>query len=138
MREAKAYNPPLLFLVGLLAFCLGILNGIFAVLDKVDKGPAKSLGYVLIWISISALVAVLSAIVLQIKKAKSPEQAPQKPTEGAALETYKKDMKASDRLIFWCMVAPVVPGFFVVVACVRLGIAIANPTNVITIIKGGP
>ncbi|MGH7050497.1 MAG: hypothetical protein ACREE5_07615, partial [Acetobacteraceae bacterium] len=64
-RRHDPFRPLLQFLGGLIAFCLGIVVGVFAALPKEGQKllpiSEATLGGVLTFISISALVATLAA-----------------------------------------------------------------------------
>ncbi len=109
VRDSKAYNPPLLFLVGLLTFCLGVIAAVFGAVDKTAAAPGPLLGPVLAWTAITALVATLAAAALQIAR-----------SSGA------KDAAPPCWLVYAAVLAPIIPGAIIVIACVRLGAAIAG------------
>lgn len=140
--EPGAYNPPILFLVALIGFCLGILNGIFDALDKVAQEPGKSLGYVLIWISVTALVAAIAAIVIQVKKYMAGKP---KPKEGEPVqekkagddEAYEQALRKAKPLIIVCMAAPIIPGALAVVACVHIGLKMVGSVGWLAVLTGG-
>ena len=58
------------FLVGLIGFCLALMVAIFSTLHNFPAGscnPAyRMLGGVLVWISITALVATMCAVIAQL------------------------------------------------------------------------
>ncbi len=109
VRDSKAYQPPLLFLVGLLTFCLGVIAAVFGAVDKTAAAPGPLLGPVLAWTAITALVATLAAAALQITRCLGAKDAPPPPG-----------------LVYVAVLAPIIPGVIVVIACIRLGTAIAG------------
>lgn len=112
MRDSKAYQPPLLFLVGLLTFCLGVIAAIFGAVDKTAVAPGPLLGPILAWTAITALVATIMAAALQIARSLGAKDAPP-PTP----------------LVYVAVLAPIIPGVIVALACVRLGAAIAGTSG---------
>lgn len=112
MRDSKAYQPPLLFLVGLLTFSLGVIAAIFAAVDKTAVAPGPLLGPILAWTAITALVATIAAAALQITRSLGAKDAPP-PTA----------------LVYAAVLAPIIPGVIVAIACVRLGAAIAGTSG---------
>jgi hypothetical protein len=109
MRDSKAYNPPLLFLAGLLTFCLGVIAAVFGAVDKTGSGHGPLLGPVLAWAAITALVGTIAVAALQIARCLGDKDKP--PPTG---------------LVYVAVVAPILPGVMIVIACVRLGAAIAG------------
>ncbi len=75
--EKKKFDPfrnAILFLAGLLAFCLSIIVGIFGTMSDFEKSQDDVLagwllGGVLAWISLAALAATVSMLILQVWKA---------------------------------------------------------------------
>ena len=111
MEEKKKYNPALIFLAGLLTFCLGVIGAVFSALDKVGSGPNKLLGYVLAWAALTALTGTISAAVLQADKCIRGKQAP------------------PNWLIVASIAVPILPGIVLVIACARLSAALLDPTG---------
>lgn len=119
MRDSKAYQPPLLFLVGLLTFCLGVIAAIFGAVDKTAVAPGPLLGPILAWTAITALVATIMAAALQIARCLGAKDAPPPPP-----------------LVYVAVLAPIVPGVIMVIACIRLGSAIAGGSGLWSSISG--
>lgn len=113
MRDSKAYNPPLLFLVGLLTFCLGVIAAIFGAIDKIDGLPGKLLGSVLAWAAVTALVGTISVAVLQISRSLGQKDDPPPPW-----------------LVYATILTPLPFGVVVAISCVRLGAAIAGTDGI--------
>ena len=71
-KKHDPYRTTILFLAGLIAFCLAVIVGIFSAFPDppVDTRDVvyRMLGGVLAWISITALVATVSAAIAQILK----------------------------------------------------------------------
>jgi NADH:ubiquinone oxidoreductase subunit 6 (subunit J) len=109
MRDSKAYNPPLLFLVGLLTFCLGVIAAIFGAIDKTAAAPGPWLGPILAWTAITALVGTVMAAALQIARGLGD-----------------KDAAPPTWLVYVTVLLPIIPGVMIVIACVRLGTAISG------------
>jgi hypothetical protein len=109
VRDSKAYIPALLFLVGLLTFCLGVIAAIFGSIDKTAAAPGPLLGPVLAWTAITALVATVMAAALQLTRC-----------------LRGKDEPPPTGLVCIAVLAPIVPGVIVTIACIRLGTAIAG------------
>jgi hypothetical protein len=109
MRDSKAYNPPLLFLVGLLTFCLGVIAALFGAIDKTAAAPGPLLGPILAWTAITALVGTVMAAALQIARCLGD-----------------KDAAPPTWLVYVTVLLPIIPGVMIVIACVRLGTTIAG------------
>lgn len=109
MDESKAYNPPLLFLAGLLTFCLGVIAAVFSAIDKTSSAHFPLLGPVLAWTAVTALVGTIAVAVLQIARSRGGKSNP--PPKG---------------LVCCAVILPIVPGVVMVVACLRLGASIAG------------
>jgi hypothetical protein len=117
--EQKGHDPyrtTIQFLAGLIAFCLAVIVGIFSAFPDppVDATDVvyRMLGGVLAWISITALVATISALITQILKRAHHEKpgAAGPPWWGLAL----------------LMSIPAGLGAMAVTYCVRGGAAILN------------
>ena len=109
MDQSKAYNPLLLFLAGLLTFCLGVIVAVFSALDKVGTAHGPLLGPVLVWAAITALVGTCAAGALQYARSQTG-------TTGVP----------SKNLLCGAVFVPVLFGVGLTVACIRLGVAISG------------
>ena len=119
MDLSKAYNPPLLFLAGLLTFCLGVIVGVFSVIDKAATGHGPLLGPVLVWAAITALVGTIAVGSLQYARSQTgTTRAPSK------------------NLLCAAVFIPVLFGIGLTVACLRLGIAISGKGGFWTVLTG--
>lgn len=119
MDHSKTYNPPLLFLAGLLTFCLGVIVGVFSAIDKAATGHGPLLGPVLAWAAITALVGTIAIGVLQYARSQTgTTRAPSK------------------NLLCAAVFIPVLFGIGLTVACLRLGVAISGQTGFWTVLTG--
>lgn len=119
MDHSKAYNPPLLFLAGLLTFCLGVIAAIFSAIDKVGAAHGPLLGPVLAWAAITALVGTIAVGVLQYARSQTGTT-----------------NKPSKELLCAAIFIPVVFGIGLTVACIRLGVAISGKGGVWPVLTG--
>lgn len=119
MDHSKAYNPPLLFLAGLLTFCLGVIAAVFSAIDKVGAAHGPLLGPVLAWAAITALVGTFAVGTLQYARSQTgPSVAPAK------------------GLLFGAVCVPIVFGIGLTIACLRLGVAISGGSGLWPVLTG--
>ena len=116
------FRPYLQFLIGLITFALAILVGVFAALPKEKEALATPfgavLGGVLAWMSLAALVATLSAAIVQATKYWHSR---------ANKRGIVPAFTARKGGWLWlAALAPVVPGFVAVLYCLRAGAAMLN------------
>lgn len=119
MDQSKAYNPPLLFLAGLLTFCLGVIAAVFSAIDKVGAAHGPLLGPVLAWAAVTALVGTFAVGTLQYARSQTGTT-----------------NKPSRELLFAAIFIPVLFGVGLTAACLRLGIAISGKEGVWTALTG--
>jgi len=121
--DQKAHDPyrtTIHFLAGLIAFCLAVIVGIFNAFPDppIDTGSVvyRMFGGVLAWISITALVATVSALIAQIRKYRY--RVKQKRGDNPA-DPWKLELAL-------LMGIPTLFGAIAVAYCVRGGAAILN------------
>lgn len=119
MDHSKGYNPPLLFLAGLLTFCLGVIAAVFSAIDKVAAAHGSLLGPVLAWAAVTALVGTVSVGTLQYARSQTG------PT-----------LKPSKELLFAAVFIPILFGIGLTMACLRLGIAISGGSGLWPVMTG--
>lgn len=109
------YRTAIFFIAGVLAFCLSVIVGIFAILPDYAKWKdapfAHMVGGVLAWISIAALSATICGGILQIMKR----------NYFADIDAGETGVKPTNEAISFLMVVPILPGAFAVSDCVRGG-----------------
>jgi hypothetical protein len=118
--EFDPYRTTIFFLAGLIAFCLAVIGGIFNAFPDppVDTSGVvyRMFGGVLAWISITALVATVSALIAQLRKYRYgvKQKRGDNPTDPWKLE------------LALLMGVPTLFGAIAVAYCVRGGAAILN------------
>jgi hypothetical protein len=112
-RQADPYRPYIQFLIGLIAFSLAVITAVFAALPRpgayVSAPGLKMLGGVLIWISLTAVVATLAALSIQAAKSWHLRK-----LSGGTQKLW--------HFVLACLV-PVATGFVAVMYCIRGGSA---------------
>jgi hypothetical protein len=122
MHDAKLENidpfrPYIQFLVGLLGFCAVVIAAVFAALPEepaklVEPAPGM-LGGVLIWMTLTAVIASFFGLIIQVIKSRYMKAKSEK----------RATPKVSEWRLFLMCLAPVVTGFVAVSYCVRGGAA---------------
>jgi hypothetical protein len=118
--EFDPYRTTIFFLAGLIAFCLAVIGGIFNAFpdSPVDTSGVvyRMFGGVLAWISITALVATVSALIAQLRKYlyRVKQRRGESPTDPRKQE------------LALLMGVPTLFGAIAVAYCVRAGAAILN------------
>ncbi|MHB1093778.1 hypothetical protein [Thiobacillus sp.] len=115
-KKRDPYRTTIYFLAGLIAFCLAVITGIFNAFPDppADTGDVvyRMLGGVLVWISITALVATVCMAAVQILKYR-----------------HRKDASTQDPDTSTLALLMGIPTFFGAIAvsyCVRGGMAVLH------------
>lgn len=66
------YKSLLLFLIGQITFCLGIIVGVFASLDMANATVGLQLGSVLAWTALTALAGTAMCLLIQVNMQGDP------------------------------------------------------------------
>lgn len=124
LKKADPFRPCLNFLIGHFTFTLAILAATLASLPKKGEelapGMAAALGGVLAWMALSALIASVVTLLVQLLKTRYIRQT----QAGANPEPW------TNLALILC-VLPLLPGAVAVFFCIRVGVALLPKANLL-------